>query len=70
MILLSRPRRITYFYSRPCGRGDVSYRCLLIYHNQFLLTPLREGRLPATAFRNTPAQFLLTPLREGRPSQM
>ena len=26
MLLLSRPRRITYFYSRPCGRGDQDHR--------------------------------------------
>ena len=32
----------------------------------FLLTPLREGRRPFSAFCRIPRRFLLTPLREGR----
>ena len=35
----------SYFYSRPCGRGDARLRMLLCFLPQFLLTPLREGRL-------------------------
>ena len=34
----------SYFYSRPCGRGDARLRMLLSFLPQFLLTPLREGR--------------------------
>ena len=56
-----------YFYSRPCGRGDISFTLGLIPNTRFLLTPLREGRLgsmlPASA---KVTKFLLTPLREGR----
>ena len=34
---------------------------------QFLLTPLREGRrFASTLFSENENQFLLTPLREGR----
>ena len=43
-IELIPPFREVYFYSRPCGRGDLcgagNYRGAL----SFLLTPLREGR--------------------------
>ena len=34
----------TYFYSRPCGRGDQPSEGALDWCIQFLLTPLREGR--------------------------
>ena len=34
----------SYFYSRPCGRGDVIYGGTATISEQFLLTPLREGR--------------------------
>ena len=33
-----------YFYSRPCGRGDETGGHGQQPGNQFLLTPLREGR--------------------------
>ena len=33
---------------------------------EFLLTPLREGRLNCGGIPITPVRFLLTPLREGR----
>ena len=33
-----------YFYSRPCGRGDVIPAFILLVNVLFLLTPLREGR--------------------------
>ena len=34
-----------YFYSRPCGRGDIVVEMSEREQLQFLLTPLREGRL-------------------------
>ncbi len=33
-----------YFYSRPCGRGDAVVIIAVYLADQFLLTPLREGR--------------------------
>ena len=41
----STPTDFTNFYSRPCGRGDTGATTLLTAARQFLLTPLREGRL-------------------------
>ena len=38
-------RAAKYFYSRPCGRGDVFATGIKRHHQLFLLTPLREGRL-------------------------
>ena len=32
------------FYSRPCGRGDPIDNVRVQFVDQFLLTPLREGR--------------------------
>ena len=40
-----RSGRSLYFYSRPCGRGDLVFRHRLTTVVEFLLTPLREGRL-------------------------
>ena len=38
--------RVGYFYSRPCGRGDLrTPDSPAIWTEKFLLTPLREGRL-------------------------
>ena len=37
-------RKRAYFYSRPCGRGDLQSDVLLFLGGIFLLTPLREGR--------------------------
>ena len=57
----------SYFYSRPCGRGDrkpVNFYSILF---RFLLTPLREGRLRLPEVVGKGYKFLLTPLREGRP---
>ena len=57
-----------YFYSRPCGRGDqyIGFYLLIVF--QFLLTPLREGRLLTKQGKFLDFdKFLLTPLREGRP---
>ena len=36
-------------------------------YNQFLLTPLREGRRTSSRRHGRSSVFLLTPLREGRP---
>ena len=38
------PGFLSYFYSRPCGRGDVAAISFPISCAVFLLTPLREGR--------------------------
>ena len=40
-------RNGSYFYSRPCVRGDVKYINVLTENVLFLLTPLREGRREA-----------------------
>ena len=40
---IRRPSR--NFYSRPCGRGDITLIPGASRHCPFLLTPLREGRL-------------------------
>ena len=57
----------SYFYSRPCGRGDVGRLSLDEAWRIFLLTPLREGRPSCALSVGKPSSFLLTPLREGRP---
>ena len=44
----STPSKTRYFYSRPCGRGDYDLAIAAAKDYIFLLTPLREGRLPAT----------------------
>ena len=36
---------VSYFYSRPCGRGDRPPQSWRYVEEEFLLTPLREGRL-------------------------
>ena len=54
------------FYSRPCGRGDTGDVGFDIWDEQFLLTPLREGRRIPAENRRQGQGFLLTPLREGR----
>ena len=56
-----------YFYSRPCGRGDVTCWRIKSLSTPFLLTPLREGRHGKFHIPLTQQEFLLTPLREGRP---
>ena len=61
------PRPSTYFYSRPCGRGDIPAAVHALREQRiFLLTPLREGRLLAACGISLVIAFLLTPLREGR----
>ena len=38
------PSTFSFISTHAPAGGATSYRCLLIHHNQFLLTPLREGR--------------------------
>ena len=57
----------SYFYSRPCGRGDATLCAWRMGLILFLLTPLREGRLNIRVNNGKVDVFLLTPLREGRP---
>ena len=57
---------ISYFYSRPCGRGDPPTDSLKAPEMPFLLTPLREGRHDVPDAKTETEKFLLTPLREGR----
>ena len=61
----ARPRK--YFYSRPCGRGDLAVCGGRGMERLFLLTPLREGRPRTIIVTLVTDRFLLTPLREGRP---
>ena len=56
----------SYFYSRPCGRGDLDDMMRDADDDKFLLTPLREGRRKTNAGVVEDTLFLLTPLREGR----
>ena len=68
MILLSIWDYLTYFYSRPHGRGDLLFRRNLIAEFKFLLAPPREGRLNTLyEIYTINKQFLLAPPREGRP---
>ena len=56
-----------YFYSRPCGRGDLERQAATGSSPEtFLLTPLREGRRVRPKSAPATSGFLLTPLREGR----
>ena len=44
-LVLSEMKEDTqYFYSRPCGRGDITVIVIPYIKSKFLLTPLREGR--------------------------
>ena len=61
------PTMVSYFYSRPCGRGDPQALGRLAAQHPFLLTPLREGRPAYGKNAKKHDKFLLTPLREGRP---
>ena len=64
---LQNDQRNIYFYSRPCGRGDIGRAGTWQRLRSFLLTPLREGRLiTSLILRYLQKEFLLTPLREGR----
>ena len=64
---MAKQRNATqYFYSRPCGRGDLDDMMRDADDDKFLLTPLREGRPAVTLAFVMRSAFLLTPLREGR----
>ena len=61
-------RRLLYiynFYSRPCGRGDKKEASDARRLCEFLLTPLREGRLKKADASGKPTIFLLTPCGRG-----
>ncbi len=47
-----------HFYSRPCGRGDAYLNGRHDVREQFLLTPLREGRL--STFAISPASCVIS----------
>ena len=48
---LQNDQRNIYFYSRPCGRGDIGRAGTWQRLRSFLLTPLREGRLVSAGTR-------------------
>ena len=54
------------FYSRPCGRGDVHQYPDYAMADEFLLTPLREGRPDGAEFMNYQAlNFYSRPCGRG-----
>ena len=55
----------SYFYSRPCGRGDWSAPGRGCWKDRFLLTPLREGRLSSPSVRNKVFNFYSRPCGRG-----
>ena len=56
-----------YFYSRPCGRGDICHEYGAINHSYFYSRPCGRGDLGQILPSHSPTVlFLLTPLREGR----
>ncbi len=62
-------RKLDYFYSRPCGRGDVRGNLKIALVN--ISTHAPAGGATARASRlAVGAIFLLTPLREGRRGRM
>ena len=63
--MMRRPCR--YFNSRPCVRGDGSWRQRKELDTLFQFTPLREGRLLRIYYEHKDSKFQFTPLREGRP---
>ena len=63
------PRRPANFYSRPCGRGDIKPRFKKLTQNQFLLTPLREGRLELDVLALCLVDFYSRPCGRGDFSQ-
>ncbi len=60
-------RRCTDFNSRPCERGDGTYRGIMFNGAVFQFTPLREGRHSPSPREPLCCVFQFTPLREGRP---
>ena len=55
-----------YFYSRPCGRGDVDRLAEVVHEPNFYSRPCGRGDEAARRRINERIEFLLTPLREGR----
>ena len=55
----------TYFYSRPCGRGDSARRAAATSSPAFLLTPLREGRHNRIPNRMMVSYFYSRPCGRG-----
>ena len=68
-----RPRRRSWpkpkrnFYSRPCGRGDLTRTSPSLKQRYFYSRPCGRGDPFSRIFCRSPIRFLLTPLREGRP---
>ena len=56
----------TYFYSRPCGRGDESQYDIKSIWYHFYSRPCGRGDNRAEEILRGSNRFLLTPLREGR----
>ena len=60
-------KRLLYFNSRPCERGDPCRWGDTLPTSQFQFTPLREGRPVGYGFLMSQLlEFQFTPLREGR----
>ena len=55
-----------YFYSRPCGRGDLDRLAEVVHEPNFYSRPCGRGDEAARRRINERIEFLLTPLREGR----
>ena len=58
-------KSLNNFYSRPCGRGDMSAGDLDAIQKLFLLTPLREGRLCLPRFPTAYCYFYSRPCGRG-----
>ena len=54
------------FYSRPCGRGDLTGGGIPAADTDFYSRPCGRGDPRALRSCSRPTRFLLTPLREGR----
>ena len=54
-----------YFYSRPCGRGDLPHHRRIPETEPFLLTPLREGRRQLPPLRRSERHFYSRPCGRG-----
>ena len=59
-------RPAPYFYSRPCGRGDVSAPTRILQYPYFYSRPCGRGDQVQRSSQTVAQKFLLTPLREGR----
>ena len=59
-----------YFYSRPCGRGDLRATTMpRPMYSYFYSRPCGRGDVYSMKSTRAAMLFLLTPLREGRPSR-